>query len=301
MKIAGPAAKTQDFTPSRAERLALLPGPGPLCSSAEFQQLRDFLYTNAGISIPEKKQALVQGRLAKRLESLGLRSYRQYCHLLLEADPEGRELSEFVNALTTTRTEFFREQSHFETLQKTCLPERARARGLEIRIWSAACSTGEEPYSLAAAATDWAKGFSSAPPVRVLASDLNSRVLDKARRGRYPAAALATVPPLYRTPFFRPVGGPRGAEIEVDAALRRAVEFRRFNLMTSPYPFRRPFDVIFCRNVFIYFDRESRQHVLSQMEGALAPGGFFIIGHAESLLDVRHDLVPLGAGVFQKS
>lgn len=280
----------------------------PVCSTSEFNQLRAHLYRTTGISIPQHKLALIQGRLASRLRTLGLRSYRQYYHYLLEDDPDGAEFSEFVNALTTNKTDFFREQDHFSLLLNQLLPARVRYReqrqDRQLRIWCAASSTGEEPYSLAMTVMEYLEQHPlEGWDILILATDIDSRALGAAERGIYTHERIRLVPPTYRQKYFRPMQSRRGRTVRTDyqvvESVRNLVRFRRFNLMAEAYPFSRKFDIVFCRNVMIYFDPEGRGHVVRQIARHLTPEGYLVIGHSENLLGIEHPLVSAGPTLYR--
>ncbi len=281
----------------------------PSCTPAEFQLLRDYLYATTGIAVPEKKLALIEGRLAKRLRVLGLRSYRHYYRHLLEGDEDKKEFSEFINALTTNKTDFFREEIHFQRLVKDLLPARVewrKERGQRsLRLWSAACSSGEEPYTLGMHLIEFMeKEKLSDWDARILGTDIDSQILAKAEAGVYGLDRIAGVPLPYRQRFFKSATIPGKIQrpaLRVGPELKNLVRFRRFNLMVDNYPFNRGFDVVFCRNVMIYFDQKGRERVVRQITKHLCPGGYLVIGHSESLLGTTHDLQVAGPTVFRKA
>ncbi len=249
---------------------------------AEFRVLADMLHAHAGILLADSKLSLMAGRLSKRVRSLGLPDFKSYVRLVAADADERRHM---IEALTTNHTGFFRENHHFEHLSSVVLPDllrRAKA-GHRVRIWSAGCSSGEEPYTiamcLAAAARDvapldWLPGADLA----ILATDLSTPVLDAARAGRYPAAVGHTIPKAYRTHCTRTAGG----EIEMGDALKRLVTFRRLNLLDE-WPMQGRFDVIFCRNVMIYFDEPTKARLCDRFADALVDKGHLYIGHSERI------------------
>ncbi|MFN3615615.1 MAG: CheR family methyltransferase [Rubrimonas sp.] len=245
-------------------------------SEAEFLQIAKILRATAGIDMPAAKEPLVYSRLAKRLRALGLRSFREYCALI--ADPSSDERIQMLSALTTNVTRFWREPHHFEDLRRKVLPplvERARAGG-RVRIWSAGCSTGQEPYCIAMCVLE---ALSDAPSrdVKILATDIDPRVLAEGRAGRYPAESLADAPEaLWRRTFVDAGDG----TMEAGPQLRSLISFRELNLI-GEWPMKGPFDVIFCRNVAIYFDEETQNAIWLRMARLLAPGGKLCIGHSE--------------------
>lgn len=245
-------------------------------SQADFRAIAGMLYADAGIHLPESKASLVYSRLAKRLRTLNLESFRDYCDLV--ASEAGREeRAEMLSALTTNVTRFFRERHHFDHLEREVLPPllaHARAGG-KARLWSAACSTGQEAYSIALSilAVD-----PQAPryDVKVLATDIDQRVVAEARAGVYRASALTDVPADQRQRHF----APQGEDFVAGADLRALVAFRVLNL-NADWPMRGRFDAILCRNVAIYFDDATQCALWSRFARQLAPGGWLYIGHSE--------------------
>jgi chemotaxis protein methyltransferase CheR len=244
---------------------------------ADFREIADMLYADARIHMPESKASLVYSRLIKRLRALHLESFAEYCALLRD-DGGGGERREMLSALTTNVTRFFRERHHFEHLQASALPDllaRAR-RGDRARLWSAGCSSGEEPYSIALTVLQQDPRAADLD-IRVLATDIDPRMIAHGREGLYPEAALVEdAPAAALQRFFVREGGGRRAGDE----LRRLVAFRRLNL-NGHWPMRGPFDVIFCRNVAIYFDDATQRTLWSRFAAMLAPGGWLYIGHSE--------------------
>jgi len=268
-------------------RQALAAGVGGSLSSSEFEMSdRDFndiaamLYADAGIYISKSKTTLVYSRLVKRLRALNLESFRDYCDLV--GSPQGsNERLEMLSALTTNVTRFFREPHHFEHLSAHVLPpllESAR-RGGRVRLWSAACSTGPEPYSMALTVLSLEPNAASLD-VRILASDIDPRVVEEGRRGVYPVAALAEAPAALRKRHFATIGGDERRGLQASDELRRLVVFRTLNL-NGVWPMPGKFHAIFCRNVVIYFDEQTQQTVWSKFAGKLERGGVLYIGHSE--------------------
>jgi len=263
-------------------------------ADAEFTAIRELLKATAGIHIGAEKRTLVVARLARRVRHHGLAGFPEYCSLLRDRDPDGEELGEMVNCLTTNKTEFFREPHHFDFLRQRLVPE-ARQRGArKLRIWSAGCSTGQEPYSLAM--TLASDPSLSGWDIRILASDIDTHVLETAEAGRYPAAALADVPEPMRREFFVAAG----AEREVSSRLRSMVQFRRINLVEEPWPINATFDAIFCRNVTIYFDQPTQDRLYRRFFRQLGPAGYLFAGHSENLFWLRDIFSPNGTTVYRK-
>jgi len=249
-------------------------------SDRDFKDIAAMLYADAGIYMPESKTTLVYSRLVKRLRALHLESFREYCDLVGSPDGSGERL-EMLSALTTNVTRFFREPHHFEHLGAHVLPpllESARHGG-RVRLWSAACSTGPEPYSMALTVLGQEPNAASLD-IRILASDIDPRVVEEGRRGLYPAAALADAPVALRKRYFAGVGGDERRGLQASEELRRLVVFRTLNL-NGAWPMPGKFNVIFCRNVVIYFDEQTQQTVWSKFASKLTPGGTLYIGHSE--------------------
>jgi len=259
-------------------------------SPKDFALFQALIYRQSGIWLSEAKTALLTGRLSKRLRSLGLRTFAQYYRCV---DTDEEELRTMLDAITTNETHFFREPAHFQFLERGVFPPwqagaDAGTRARTIRVWSAGCSTGQEAYSLAMTLVDRfpaTQGWS----IEILATDLSRRVLATAEKGVWDEAMAREIPPHYlRTFMLKGVGDNRG-KIKAAPSIR-LVRFLRLNLNDATYPAIGRFDLIFCRNVFIYFDTESRKRVVTQVLNHLAPDGYLFVGHAESLSSLRPSL-----------
>lgn len=258
------------------------------------------VYEHAGIVIREHKEAMARGRLARRVKVLGLGSIAEYC-AYLRTPAAADEIPELINAVTTNHTAFFRERHHFDHLRKDVLPhlmqERAGRRG-RIRIWSAACSSGEEPYSVAAIARD-VIGHRSDLDFRILATDIDTDILDRAAAGQYPAEQFERLPPDLR-PLLKLEGQNGRGEVRIAEDLKRLIAFKRLNLIEA-WPMKGPFDVIFCRNVFIYFDTPTKAAILDRYVALLQPGGFLYLGHSESLPQPHPQLRLIGRTIYERT
>jgi chemotaxis protein methyltransferase CheR len=264
-------------------------------SAADFERIRKLIYARAGISLHAGKQAMVYSRLARRLRETGHRGFGEYLQALESAVGAAAETEwqEFINCLTTNLTSFFREEHHFHALV-----EDLRARATRpIRLWCNAASTGEEPYSLAMTVVE---ALGAAAQVKILCSDIDTKVLAQAGRGVYPADARGLSPERLRRHFLRGTGANAGS-IRVRPELARLVEFRAFNLMSPSWAsLGEPFDIVFCRNVMIYFDNETQRRVLERIHAAIRPGGLLYVGHSENFTDAR-DLFRLrGKTVYER-
>lgn len=270
-----------------------------LFSDADFRGLAQFAYEQAGIALADSKRNLVYSRLSRRLRSLGLQTFREYREHLA-SDPS--ELESFINAISTNLTKFFREAHHFDHFRThVALPFVQAAHGKSgrrLRVWSAGCSTGEEPYTIAVVLKREIRDIER-HDVRILATDIDTEVIGKGTRGKYPANSIDEVPKTYRE-FFQPVGGDRASEdVIVREEARNLVTFRRLNLM-EPWPFTGNFDAIFCRNVMIYFDGPTKTALIERFTQKLKPGGWLYIGHSESLNGSHPGLSLVGRTIYRR-
>ena len=252
-----------------------------------------------GIKLNDSKRELVYGRIARRLRALGLGGFGEYRQLLESGD--SNEAVEFCNAMTTNLTSFFREARHLDYLRDEVFPayRSLPANRRRIRIWSAGCSTGEEPYSIAMVVLEC---FPDLPEwdIKILASDVDSHVLATAERGIYASDRIKGIDAPRMQRFFRDVGHAGTAAVEVDPALKRLVTFRRVNLMQE-LPMSGPLDVIFCRNVVIYFDKETQRDMFGRFSRLQRGGDLLFIGHSENLLNVSEDYSLLGKSMYRRN
>jgi chemotaxis protein methyltransferase CheR len=254
---------------------------GPILADAEFEFIRHVIGENAGIVLGPNKRQLVQGRLGRRLRELGLPSYEAYCNHVRNSGPE--ELVGLINALTTNVTAFFRENHHFEALGAYMIPEalQRNQQSRRLRIWSAGCSTGEEPYCIAMVASA-AMPSAARWDLKILATDIDSDVVAAAQAGIYPMDRLTSVPQAQLHRCFRKGTGANAGHALVQPDIARLVSFRTLNLLQQ-WPMSGPFDIIFCRNVMIYFDQPTRERLVSRFAALLAPDGYLCLGHSESI------------------
>jgi len=280
-----------------------LAGAEQSMTDEEFKLFQRLLRAHSGIALGPHKRYLVQARLARRLRALGLATYAAYHAYLTRGDAGSHELTQFVNAMTTNKTDFFREAHHFRYLTEVWAPamrERAARTGeRRLRLWSAGCSTGEEPYTLAMTVVD-ALG-ASGWDLRILASDIDTEVLARAEAGVYTAAQIEPVPPALRARNFTRVSEP-GAEQrwQVRPEVRALIAFRRINFNDAVWPIRTRFEVIACRNVLIYFDRLDQQRILGRLDDFLKPDGLLCLGHSESLHGLLAGVRPVGHTIYRK-
>jgi len=266
-------------------------------TDSEFKRLRDLVHARTGIALSDAKRELVYGRLARRLRKLKLASFAQYCELVESG--ETAELQELTNAITTNLTSFFRENYHFEQLATEALPqvESKRAAARRIRLWSAGCSTGEEPYSLAVVMRE-ALAHLPSWDIKLLATDIDSKVVATAAEGEYAQERFKDVPAERVRNWFRNVPG-RPGFCAASAELKALITFRQLNLL-DPWPMKGPFDIIFCRNVVIYFDKATQRGLFDRMADLQEPGGWLFIGHSENLLNVTRRYKLVGRTVYRR-
>ncbi|HUI57590.1 MAG TPA: protein-glutamate O-methyltransferase CheR [Bryobacteraceae bacterium] len=265
-------------------------------SAREFEQIRRLAHEKVGLDLRDGKETLVSARLGKKMRELHFRTFQEYYRYVVE-DKTGEALTGLIDALTTNHTSFFREPAHFEFLRRTILPDLRRRE--RIAMWSAACSTGEEPYSLAFCLLE-ELGEAALRRIRILATDISTRVLATAQRGAYPADRFEGIAAQQlRQHLLRGEQRCQGW-YRVKPEVRAMVEFRRLNLMEG-FAHLGHFSVIFCRNVMIYFDRPTQQNLVNRLAGSLEPGGYLLIGHAESLNGVDHPLQYMQPAVYRKA
>lgn len=271
----------------------------------DFRRVCKLIYAHAGIQLSPHKCDMVYGRLVRRLRALGLERFSDYLDLV-ENEPD-TEAQAFVNALTTNLTSFFREDHHFGALAEQLLAAdrqddsaRGNARGGsegKLLIWCCAASTGEEPYSLAITACE---AFGTlTPPVRILATDIDTNVLQTAAHGVYPIERIESLDAQRQRQFFQRGSGPNAGQCRVRPALQALIEFRPLNLLDADYGLRGGYTAVFCRNVMIYFDKPTQYHVLQRIAPLLAPGGRMYAGHSESFNHALDLVTPCGRTIYR--
>ena len=269
-------------------------------SDADFRSLAQIARERTGIALADTKRDLVYGRLSRRLRMLGMSSFRQYRDYLEGADGE-REIEKFINSISTNHTKFFREAHHFEHFSPNVAGAFVRATssaGGRLRIWSAGCSTGEEPYSIALVLRQEIAGIER-HDVRILATDIDTEVLAKASAGKYSATALEEIPEKF-SPYLQTTdNGAKTATVFMGEELRSLITYRRLNLI-EPWPFKGLFDAIFCRNVLIYFDNETKASLVDRYVNQIRPGGFLYLGHSESLIKQHLGLRLVGRTIYRR-
>lgn len=271
-------------------------------SDQEFRLFQDLVKAHTGIALTEHKRNLVCSRLSKRLRGLGLTSFQRY-YDYLNAEAGEAELENFVNAITTNKTDFYRENWHFKFLEQEIVPAlKARvARGGErrIRIWSAGCSSGEEPYTIAITLREAIESL-LAWDIRILASDIDTEVLVRAAQAIYPEERVAEIPRPLLERYFRQGTGAQAGLVQVTREVRNLVTFRRINLLEEPWPIRTVFDCIFCRNVIIYFDKPTQYRLMQRFATYLKDDGHLFLGHSESLYGISDQFAFLHHTIYRK-
>ena len=264
-----------------------------------FSDFRELIYAQSGISLAPGKQTLLQSRIGKRMRALGLDQEQAYLRHIT-SDSSGEEVIRLLDAVSTNTTYFYREPEHFDQLHEALI-RWLRAGQTRLRIWSAASSSGQEPYTIAMTALEVFRELRcSGVDLRILGTDISTRVLKTARQGIYTEQELERVTAERRGRYFKASGKGPTAQFAASDSLRQLVAFRRLNLSQPPFPMKGPLDLIFCRNVMIYFDNQVRARLVADMERLLKPGGLLFIGHSESLIGLGSGLKTLGPSVYQK-
>lgn len=278
--------------------LAVPDGEFPFTWS-DFRQIAELVHSEAGIVLTESKVNLVYSRLAKRIRAIGLRSFREYC-ALIQGEEGVDERQQMIAAMTTNVTRFFRESHHFDHLRAQVLPEliEGARKGGKVRLWSAGCSSGEEPYSIALTILDMAPE-AAGYDIRILATDIDPEMLRRGNTGIYPVRQMGDIPLEMRRRWFRPLQGSGGSDLEVGEELRELVRFRELNMLRE-WPMKGRFDIIFCRNVMIYFDDETQNTVWGRFAEILRPGGTLCIGHSERITVGAHPYDLVGQTIYRR-
>lgn len=262
-----------------------------------FEKFRELIHSESGIALTEEKRALLGNRINRRLRALNISSEKDYLdHVLM--DKTGDELIKLLDAVSTNVTYFYREADHFDILSKELVELRSKNKR-EIKLWCAAASSGEEPYTLSITA---AEALKSMPPAgfKLLATDISTKVLKHATTGIYQEKQLSKTPPEILKKYFSRTSAATDSDYQVNPKLKDCIKFRRLNLAQFPFPLKGPLDIIFCRNVMIYFDLELRTKIMQEFERLLAPGGLLFLSRSENLLGIKHGLNSAGSSVYRK-
>jgi len=270
-------------------------------SDRDFKRFSALVYEKCGINLHKGKKALVRARLGRRLRETGFEDFKAYFKFVAQQD-SGDELVKVLDAISTNLTSFFREEGHFDFLNQVVFPTYApgkEGKGVRrLRFWSAGCSSGEEPYSLALWLLEYF-GENQFSDAKILATDISTKVLAQAKRGVYPAGRLEKISASVARKYFQRGYGKQEGYFRIKPSLKEIVEFRRLNLM-EPFSFKAVFNLIFCRNVMIYFDKRTKETLANKFYDALIDGGYFFIGHSETLTGIDHPFRYTGRSIYQK-
>jgi chemotaxis protein methyltransferase CheR len=268
-------------------------------SKRNFEALSRYIYDYSGIKMPITKITMLEGRLRRRLRATGIHTLDAYCEYLFKGNGLATESTYLIDAVTTNKTDFFREPKHFEYVERVALPEMLAAGHKTLRVWSSACSTGAEPYTMAMVLQEFANANREVD-YRILATDLSTDVLQAAKRGVYPRDMIAPVPKSMQQKYVM-VARERGrTDVRINSRLRAKVGFARLNLMDDSYPVGDPMHMIFCRNVLIYFDKATQAKVLTRLCDCLMTGGYLFVGHSESVTGIPLPVKQVANTVFRK-
>jgi len=272
-------------------------------SNADFGRLCKLIYAESGILISAEKKTMLELRIRRRLHSLDLQSYDEYCDYLFgKGGQQEEEIVHLIDVVTTNKTDFFREPDHFEFLLQKGLGElTSNSQGnRQLLIWSAGCASGEEPYTLAMLLSEYERNH---PGFRfsVLATDISTTVLEKAQRGIFESNVVDPVPADLRRRYLMRSRDPKSTLLRIVPELRRAIEFRRLNFMDEDFRLPQKADAIFCRNVIIYFDRKTQEQILQKLTAQLVAGGYIFVGHSESLHDMKIPVTPIAPAIYRKT
>jgi len=269
----------------------------------DFRRLGELIHNVSGIKVPDPKKTMIESRLQRRLKRLGMQSMQQYLDYLFSPNGMEDELINMIDEVTTNKTDFFREPAHFEFLVKHALPERLKAHSEEIlkklTIWSAGCSSGEEPYTLAMVLNEFA--LQHRFHFLIIATDISKSMLERAVLAIYDAERIAPVPVELQRKYFLRGKDRTQQRFRVVPELRKLVKFRMLNFMDGDFGFREPMDIIFCRNVIIYFDKKTQEELLRKFCGCLASKGFIFMGHSETLFGMDLPLMQVAPTIYRKT
>jgi chemotaxis protein methyltransferase CheR len=263
---------------------------------SEFENFRKLIHENIGISLSLQKKQLLMTRLYRRMHQLGINSYGEYWSRVL-TDETGLEMVFLLDAVSTNKTDFFRESDHFTFLKDEVYPQLQKQQ--TIRVWSCACSSGEEAYTIAMTLLDEFGGVLGGRDAKILATDISTRMLDQAELGHYSVNQLSRIPELLRNRYCKILAETNGEMFQVSSQLKELVRFRRLNLIQD-YPLRTQFDFIMCRNVMIYFDRENQERLIHRLSEHIKPGGYLFVGHSEGLISLQNSLKYVKSSIYQR-
>jgi chemotaxis protein methyltransferase CheR len=276
--------------------------PEESISSADFRRLCNLIYEQSGINLNADKKTMLELRVKRRVRSLDLQSFAEYCQYLFGPQGQKDEIAHLLDVVSTNKTDFFREPDHFDFLAKKAVPDliERNTSGRPILIWSAGCSTGEEPYTIAIVLSE-CKALTPGFRFNILATDISSLVLEKAERGVFTSEVVRPVPAELQRKYFMRSRDRDSKYLRVVPELRQRVEFRRLNFMEADFGLDQKVDAFFCRNVIIYFDRPTQERIMQKLASQLLPGGYAFVGHSETLHDMDLPLVPVAPSLYRKT
>lgn len=271
-------------------------------SDAEFKKIASFIERNVGIKMPPEKKLMMQSRLNSRLKALGMNSFKEYIDYVFSGkDTDDHELIMLIDVMTTNLTEFFREPQHFDYMRSNVLPEYAKQGRTSIKLWSAGCSTGQEPYTLSIVMSEFIRQNSTMlRGYSVLATDVSTKVLDKAASAVYDLQSVAGIPKDIKHRYFLKSKNEINPQVRLKQDIRNHVDFMRLNFMDDDFGFRDTMQIIFCRNVLIYFDKPTQERVIQKFMNYLEPNGYLFLGHSETIFGMDLPLKTVAPTVFQR-
>jgi len=267
----------------------------------DFRRLAHFIESELGIRMPESKRVMLESRLQKRIRYFGMEGFKEYLDFVFSEEGKRGELINMIDAVTTNKTDFFREGDHFEYLTANIIPRAmAEAPGRTLSFWSAGCSTGEEPYTLAMVLEE-ERASDPRLTYRILATDISTQVLDKAKAAVYDEEKASPIPNSYKKKYLLRSKDKNAALIRIRPEIRSKIRFERINLMDDRYPLNETFDVVFCRNVIIYFERRIQELILRRICNYIRPGGWLILGHSETLTGMNIPLKGIAPTIYART
>jgi chemotaxis protein methyltransferase CheR len=284
---------------SRHAAVALQAPEAEQLSARNFQRLATFIQDYSGIKMPANKRTMLEGRLRRRMRATRISDVNEYCRFLFDEDGLEAETIHLIDAVTTNKTEFFREPAHFDFLVAKGLPALATRGKREIKIWSSACSTGAEPYTIAMIMDEFCEKQRGLD-YSILCTDICTEVLDQAIAGKFSEAMIEPVSMARRQRYLMRARDASRSEVRIRPELRGKLAFARLNLMDDAYPIETDLDIVFCRNILIYFDKVTQAKVLKRLCNHLSPGGYLFLGHSESIVGIDLPVVQIANTVFQK-
>lgn len=268
-------------------------------NNTDFQKLSEFINTYSGIKMPPTKKTLLESRLQRRIKELNVTSFEEYCNIVFSSNQKSTEVIKLIDRVCTNKTSFFREIGHFEYLQKHILPEMIDSNKKLMKIWSAGCSSGEEPYSIAIAINEFRRS-NEFIDYQILGSDLSTTILKQAKNAIYHESKIEDLPIEIKRRYFLKGKGEYKGVVRVKPEISKKVMYQRINFMDNEYPINESFDLAFCRNVLIYFDRETQEKVIKKICKKIKIGGYFFLGHSESTMGMQLPLKQLSPTIYQR-